>query len=439
MACQRLEAEYKWCLSGTPIINSLKDIYPVFSFIGHPKAGNPDGFRSLIDSDNAIRNGQRVQAVLRTCSMRRTKNDTLMGKPLIQLPKKRERLVELDFTPDERALYSSVEANSKAAINRALRRGSLAHGDFSAFLVLLLRLRQCCSHPWLILNSVAAQYAENELDSILQTTRQSGPIYRAIEAAAQSRADMPTGICQNCNTSTILVPTKCQHMEYCIDCITDVEECQTCRKPIKSDIESILPPLPDFIYSTKCRALADQIIVWRQELPGQKIIVFSLFTQLLDLLQAMIQSEPAFSDSLGFQRYQGSMTLDEREAALHNFRTDPNCTVLLTSMKAGGVGLNLTDGSLVVSMDLWWNRATEDQAFARVHRLGQTKEVEVVRLVVKDTVEQRILALQRDKMRVAGAALGEGDLRLGDNLSMRELLGLFGNVERDAMGRMQVV
>src|SRR5690606_12345535 len=114
------------------------------------------------------------------------------------------------------------------------------------------------------------------------------------------------------------------------------EECQTCRKPIKTDIESILPPLPDFIYSTKCRALADQIIVWRQELPGQKIIVFSLFTQLLDLLQAMIQSEPAFSDSLGFQRYQGSMTLDEREAALQNFRTDPNCTVLLTSMKAGG-------------------------------------------------------------------------------------------------------
>lgn len=92
----------------------------------------------------------------------------------------------------------------------------------------------------------------------------------------------------------------------------------------------------------------------------------------------------------------------------------------------------------MLSLDLWWNRATEDQAFARVHRLGQTKEVEVVRLVVRDTVEQRILQLQKMKMRVAGAALGEGEMKLG-RLTMDELLGLFGTVERDANGRRRLM
>lgn len=123
-------------------------------------------------------------------------------------------------------------------------------------------------------------------------------------------------------------------------------------------------------------------------------------------------------------RYTGGASLKQREEALKRFKHDTDCNIMLTSLRAGGVGLNLTQANLVISVDMWWNAAVEHQAFDRVHRLGQTKEVIVRRLVVKETVEQRIRELQERKLKVADAAMGEGLGRV-TRLGMRELMGLF--------------
>jgi hypothetical protein len=131
------------------------------------------------------------------------------------------------------------------------------------------------------------------------------------------------------------------------------------------------------------------------------------------------------------------MPIAAREDALAKFRDDPDCWIMLTSTKAGGVGLNLTHANLVISMDLWWNAASELQAFDRVHRLGQRKDVEVKRLIMTNSVETRMLALQKEKLKIAGIALGEGDYKLG-KLTQKDLMGLFGAVERDDEGRMMV-
>lgn len=148
-ACQQLSAVNKWALSGTPIPNSLYDLFPIFSFIGHPTAGTIEGFRWLVGTHpSSAAAAQRVQAALRGNMMRRTKSDFLMGLPLISLPRKRIRMVELEFSDDERALYKAVELHSIDRINKYMREGKEMK-EF-AILTMLLRLRQMCDHPYLV-------------------------------------------------------------------------------------------------------------------------------------------------------------------------------------------------------------------------------------------------------------------------------------------------
>ncbi|RPA86345.1 hypothetical protein BJ508DRAFT_322005 [Ascobolus immersus RN42] len=187
-----------------------------------------------------------------------------------------------------------------------------------------------------------------------------------------------------------------------------------------------------FFMSRKLEALRDQLREWRVNRPDDKVVLFSQFTKFLDIIEVVTQAE-------GWEtaRYQGDMPMGAREAALDKFKDEPECWIMLTSTKAGGVGLNLTHANLVVCVDLWWNAAIELQAFDRVHRLGQMKDVEVKRLIMENSVETRMLALQEVKLRIAGIALGEGDAKLG-KLNLKDLIGLFGSVETDERGRMRV-
>ncbi|KAI0797419.1 P-loop containing nucleoside triphosphate hydrolase protein [Irpex lacteus] len=157
--------------------------------------------------------------------------------------------------------------------------------------------------------------------------------------------------------------------------------------------------------STNVLALIKFIQEW--ESTGDKIICFS---------QCRIQSS----------RYDGSMNRGAREAVLARFRQPGGPRVILISMKCGGVGLNLTSANRVVNLDLSWNYASESQAYDRVHRLGQEKEVVVRRLVVNNTLEERMLHLQDTKTGLAEAALGEGTGLKLHKLSVRELKDLFG-------------
>jgi len=182
--------------------------------------------------------------------------------------------------------------------------------------------------------------------------------------------------------------------------------------------------------STKTKLLRKQLAEWRLNHPGDKVVLFSQFTKMLDIVEKVFENE---EENQMFVRYDGSMCIEERQEALALFRTEPECNLILISIKAGGVGLNLTHANLVICIDLWWNAAVEMQAFDRVHRLGQTKEVIVTRCVIKDTVEERMLELQKQKLLISKTALGEGQMALG-RLTRAELLGLFGRVvEREGM------
>jgi SNF2 family DNA or RNA helicase len=144
-----------------------------------------------------------------------------------------------------------------------------------------------------------------------------------------------------------------------------------------------------------------------------KSLVFSQWTSMLDLLEPKLRER-----GLVFARLDGS-TID-RAGVVDRFQRDPEVSVFLVSLKAGGVGLNLTAADHVFLFDPWWNPAVEEQAFDRAHRIGQEKPVFVYRLVAADTVEERILELQREKRALANLTAGGG----GPALTRDDLLRL---------------
>ena len=136
---------------------------------------------------------------------------------------------------------------------------------------------------------------------------------------------------------------------------------------------------------------------------GHKALVFSQWTSLLDLVEPHLERS-----NIRSLRLDGSTR--DRAAVVTQFQADDGPPVLLTSLKAGGTGLNLTAADHVFLLDPWWNPAAEDQAADRAHRIGQNRPVLVYRLIAKDTVEEGILALQAKKRALADAALeGAGD------------------------------
>jgi SNF2 family DNA or RNA helicase len=153
---------------------------------------------------------------------------------------------------------------------------------------------------------------------------------------------------------------------------------------------------------------------------GDKVIVFSHFTALLDLIEV-----PIARSGWKYRRYDGRMTPADRCSAISSFASQPDCLVMLVSLKAGNSGLNLTCASNIIIMEPSWNPYIEDQAIGRVHRIGQEKHVRVYRILVADTIETRILELQEKKRKLLrGFPNGTVMLRT-DNLVRRDIAYIF--------------
>ena len=145
---------------------------------------------------------------------------------------------------------------------------------------------------------------------------------------------------------------------------------------------------------------------------------------MLDLLQLVLEGR-----RVGFARLDGSLDTTAQDSEVARFKQEESCAVFLISLKAGGVGLNLVEANHLILMDIWWNPAVEKQAIDRVHRIGQKKEVFVHRLVVANSIEERILALQTAKRNLAQGAMGEDTGQTpssaGNGLGLKELQKLF--------------
>jgi SNF2 family DNA or RNA helicase len=158
--------------------------------------------------------------------------------------------------------------------------------------------------------------------------------------------------------------------------------------------------------SAKLEVLLAQLSEVLEE--GHKALVFSQFTSLLALVRERLDVR-----RVPYAYVDGGTT--NRKAEVDRFQTDPQCPLFLLSLKAGGLGLNLTAAEYVFLLDPWWNPAVESQAIDRAHRIGQTQRVFAYRLIARDTVEEKVLELQKTKRDLAAAIMGE------DNSLIRDL------------------
>ncbi|KAF5566119.1 DNA repair RAD5 [Fusarium phyllophilum] len=451
-ACYEISAYHRWALTGTPIVNKLEDLFSLVRFLGVEPWNNFSFWRTFItvpfESGDFMRALDVVQTVLEPLVLRRTKDmKTPDGKPLVLLPPKQVEIVDVELSETERDVYSYIFNKAKRTFSQNVEAGTVMKA-FTTIFAQILRLRQSCCHPILVRNrdlvadeeeagaaaDAAAGLADDmdleslitsftaETDEASKETNQTFGAHALEQIRDEAENECPLCFEEPMNDQTV---TGCWH-SACKECLLDyikhqigkgeVPRCFSCREPINQrDLFEVIrhDDDPDMMMSKKPKislqrvginassakvvALMSELRKLRREHPKMKSVVFSQFTSFLSLI------EPALTRAnIKFLRLDGSMAQKARAAVLNEFTERKGFTILLLSLRAGGVGLNLTSAGRVFMMDPWWSFAVEAQAIDRVHRMGQESEVQVKRFVVKESVEERMLKVQERKKFMSG-------------------------------------
>jgi hypothetical protein len=169
-------------------------------------------------------------------------------------------------------------------------------------------------------------------------------------------------------------------------------------------------------HSIKLDELSREI---NENIGEHKALIFSQFLGMLGLIKQRLQQ-----DGIAYEYFDGSTGINDRQKAIDNFQNNDNCRVFLISLKAGGVGLNLTAADYVYIVDPWWNPAVEQQAIDRTHRIGQNKNIFAYRMICIDTIEDKILQLQERKRKLASELISD-DANFVKSLSKADVEYLF--------------
>ncbi|KAL5418885.1 hypothetical protein PMIN03_000732 [Paraphaeosphaeria minitans] len=449
-ACYELSAKHRWVLTGTPIVNRLEDLFSLVRFLKVEPWANFSFWKTFItvpfESGEFIRALDVVQTVLEPLVLRRTKDmKTPDGEALVPLPKRTIEVEEITLSEDERNVYDHIYLHARSVFNANAEKGTLLK-QYTTIFAQILRLRQSCCHPVLtrkahlvadeedaaLASDVANGLADDmDLDSLIERFTSEGDEdvnrYGAnVLKQIQDEAESECPICSEEPMNEQAV-TSCWH-SACKECLVnyinhqrdkgELPRCFNCREPINTrDVFEVVrhdhvssdAPAPmqtpkislrriGLSGSAKTQALLTHLKGIRKQEKGMKSVVFSQFTSFLDLI------EPALArDHIPFLRFDGSMSQKLRATTLAEFATSPKPYVLLLSLRAGGVGLNLTCAKRVFMMDPWWSFAVEAQAIDRVHRMGQDAEVKVTRFVVRGSIEEKMLRIQERKKFLASS------------------------------------
>ncbi|KAJ7217158.1 SNF2 family DNA-dependent ATPase [Mycena pura] len=420
VACCELQGKFRWCLTGTPMQNKVDELFSLLKFLRIKPLNEWERFNTQIakpvkSGKGATRAMKRLQVVLKQVMLRRTKTQQINGKVLVELPSRTINVISCDFNASEQAFYTALETKMESVVDKLMKQSAAGGGSaYIGVLVLLLRLRQACNHPCL----VSKDY-KTDIDAVDPKPKNPSSLGSSEAAdvdgddlaAAFGALNVTTRKCQVC-----MLEMDSRNMAageaYCLDC----EPLALQAKMEDEDRNS----------SAKIRMVLKLLREIDERSDGEeKTIIFSQFTSMLNLMEPFLREA-----GVRYVRYDGSMKPQDREAALTKIKNSANVKVILISFKAGSTGLNLTACNNVILVDLWWNPALEDQAFDRSHRVGQKRPVNIFKLKIDNTVEDRILALQDQKRELAMAALS-GDKIKNMKLGMEDLMALFRPGGRD--------
>ena len=415
LATTNLMAHSRWVLTGTPIINNLKDLFSLVRFIGltggleRLEIFNSVLIRPLNQGD--VNAGLLLQALMATICLRRKKEMKFVD---LKLPELSEYVHRIDFLDHEREKYEALQAEAKGLLNTVQRNQANGKGQdtYRHLLEVLLRLRQVCNHWKLCGERVTSVLSALESQKVVDLTPENKKALQdMLQISIESREDCP--IClENLHNPVI---TACAHVfgSECIERVIETQHrCPMCRaEPL--ELESLVRPAVDLgetadqpdidtdTSSSKIEALLS-ILKASSKKPGTKTVIFSQWTSFLNIIQAQLEA-----NGYKYARIDGTMRANQRDASLTALETDPECTIMLASLAVCSVGLNLVAANQVVLADSWWAPAIEDQAVDRVHRLGQRKATTVWRLVMNDSIEDQVLNIQAEKRKLMMTAFQE--------------------------------
>ncbi|XP_034549446.1 transcription termination factor 2 isoform X2 [Notolabrus celidotus] len=419
MAVCQLRAGARWAVTGTPIQNNLLDMYSLLKFLRCAPFDEYKLWKSQVDNGSK-RGRERLNILTRTLLLRRTKDQKdSSGQPLVSLPDRTCEVHQLKLSKDEQSVYDVVFAQSRSTLQNYLKRhegNDLKKGNASGpnpfdkvaqefgmsqsdavlpnsqqpqqasstvhILSLLLRLRQCCCHLSLL---------KKTLDS---TELQGDGIVLSLEEQlnALSLSSSPSPSCPDPKDTVALNGTR-----FSSQLFEDTSE------------------------SSKISAIISELKQIKQNGADQKSVIVSQWTSMLSIVAVHLQRM-----GLRYGVIDGTVNPKRRMDLVEEFNTNPKGPqVMLVSLCAGGVGLNLIGGNHLFLIDMHWNPALEDQACDRIYRVGQTKDVTIHRFVCEGTVEEKISTLQEKKKELAQNVLS-GTGTTVTKLSLADLRIIFG-------------
>ncbi|MEO8438604.1 MAG: DEAD/DEAH box helicase [Spartobacteria bacterium] len=334
-----LRARIRFVLTGTPMENSVRDLWSLMNFVAPGYLGSRADFCERYEKPLTIGPEpvlqRRLARRLRPFLLRRRKADVAR-----ELPEKIEQIVPCELGPTQRATYNALLREIQQGLGTS---GAIDGATRMKMLTGLLRLRQtCCDLRLLGLGPGSA----GDSPAVSRDPRDTSEVFGESPKTAGEVARAPRAMESNSSAKLDL-------------------------------LDELLEEIID---------------------GGHRVLIFSQFVKMLDLVrERLVASEIAHCYLAGLTK--------NRQGEVDRFQNDASIPVFLISLKAGGVGLNLSAADTVIHFDPWWNAAVEAQATDRAHRIGQKRVVTSYKLIARDTVEEKILNLQKRKRELASAML----------------------------------